>query len=259
MSIFLRPPSSVLRRAHRLRCIHRAASDADGEAAEEAAFGRVEQVVAPGDRVAERALALRQVAGSAGQQREAALQAGEHRLRSQQLDPRGCQLDRQREAVQASADVGDGEGVLIGQAEARPNRRGALAEQGDGRVRRQLPGERAGSGLGEAQRRDRKLVLAAQVEHGAARDEHLEAGRGPEQIGHDGGGGEDLLEVVQQEQQALVAQVVDEGIADRAAADVLETHGLGDGRHDEGRVAKWGQLDEEDAVLEVVDQLGSNL
>ena len=66
-----------------------------------------EQVVAPGDRVAHRLLPGGQVARAAGQQRQPPLQPGEQRRRREDLDARGGQLDGQRQAVQAAADLGD--------------------------------------------------------------------------------------------------------------------------------------------------------
>ena len=56
--------------------VDRAAADEDGEPAEERAFRRVEQVMAPGDRPAKRALSLGNVAGSARQERAGSSRAG---------------------------------------------------------------------------------------------------------------------------------------------------------------------------------------
>ena len=66
----------AIRVADRLGRLERAASDEDREATEEALLLIVEQVVAPGDRVAERPLTLGQVAGAAGQQRQAGAPGG---------------------------------------------------------------------------------------------------------------------------------------------------------------------------------------
>ena len=61
-------PAASQRRLGRLQ---REAADEDGQAAEEGLLGGGEQVVAPGDRVAHRPQAGRQVARAAGQQRQA--------------------------------------------------------------------------------------------------------------------------------------------------------------------------------------------
>ena len=63
-----------------LRRLQREPADEDAEASEQSLlFGR-QQVVAPGDRIAQRLLAGRQVPRAARQQREPALQAAQQRL-----------------------------------------------------------------------------------------------------------------------------------------------------------------------------------
>ena len=59
--------------------LQREAADKDGQPAEEDLLLRGEQVVAPGDGVAHRLLAGRQVAPAAGQQRQPLLQPGQQR------------------------------------------------------------------------------------------------------------------------------------------------------------------------------------
>ena len=94
----------------------------------------VEEVVAPGDRAAQRLLARRQVARAGGQQVELVLQPAEDRLGRQELDPRGGQLDGQRHAVEPGADGRHRGRVLVGDGEARPDRHRALDEQAHGGV-----------------------------------------------------------------------------------------------------------------------------
>ena len=62
-------PDSAVRVTDRLGCLQRAAADEDPEASVQCLLLGAEQVVAPGDRVAEGLLARRQVACTAGQQR----------------------------------------------------------------------------------------------------------------------------------------------------------------------------------------------
>ena len=83
------PPSNTHSRASSRRC------------------GRVEHLPGPLERRAQRALALRQVARAAAQQLEPALEALEQRRQRQQPRAVGGQLDRQRQPVQARADLGD--------------------------------------------------------------------------------------------------------------------------------------------------------
>ena len=65
--------------AHRFGRFEGAAADEDGEPPEELLLAPAEQVVAPGDRIAERLLARGQVRGPARQQREPTLQPGQQR------------------------------------------------------------------------------------------------------------------------------------------------------------------------------------
>ena len=66
------------------------------EDVEEALLSLVQQLVAPVDRIAQRSLTLREIPCSAGQQWQAMLKVGQHRLRVQHLDACGGKLDRQR-------------------------------------------------------------------------------------------------------------------------------------------------------------------
>ena len=129
----------------------------------------------------------------------------QHRLRREQPDAGGGQLDGQRQPVQATADLGDGRRVLVGEREVGLTAPRPLDEQGHRRVagasgsaRRRLPS------VGQRQRRHRELVLAAQLQRRPAGHQHLQARARRQQLGDDRRGGAGLLEVVQQQQQALV-------------------------------------------------------
>ena len=77
---------------------------------------------------------------------------------------------RQRQAVQPSADLGDGRGVVVGELEVRPDRPRALDEELDRLVLRRAARREAASrsALGKRERRHREDVLAAQVQRFAA-------------------------------------------------------------------------------------------
>ena len=68
--------------ADRLDGLEAGAADEDRQPAKSDRSGVVEQVVAPGDGAAQRLLPLREVPGAAGQQGEASLEPGQHRLRA---------------------------------------------------------------------------------------------------------------------------------------------------------------------------------
>src|SRR6185437_12924968 len=102
-----------------------------GEAPERRALALIEQRVAPVDGRAERPLALRRIAASAGEKSERALRAFEDLRRREQLRARGGELDGERKPVEAAAQVGDGLLVVRGDGEVRRDRTRALDEQLD--------------------------------------------------------------------------------------------------------------------------------
>ena len=75
---------------------------------------RVEEVVAPGDRPAQRLLPFRQVPRAGGQERKVPLEAIHDLLRGEQLDPRRGELDGEGHAVQSGGDPRNGRGIAIG-------------------------------------------------------------------------------------------------------------------------------------------------
>src|SRR5262245_38237766 len=122
------------------------AAGEDAQACHEVLFMRLEEVVAPLDRGAQRALPLWEIPRSAGEQRQRLLEPLEEHIRGEQLDPRGGQLDRERETVETAADLADGAvGGKVG-----PDGPGALVEKGHG--------------VGGGQRRDRVLLLDGEME-----------------------------------------------------------------------------------------------
>jgi hypothetical protein len=139
LSVSLLPPCPPVPLSPYVLCrVQREAAGEDGEAAEEELFFRGEEVVAPGDRVAQGLLAEWEVAGTGGEELEAAGEAGSQRLRGEDFDAGGGQLDRQRQPVEAGADLGDGGRVGFGQGEGRVGRADAGEEERDRRSRRHL-------------------------------------------------------------------------------------------------------------------------
>ena len=161
--------------------------------------------MAPVDCRPQRPLPLGRVARTAGEQLRAGARAGRASLGGEHLDPRGGQLDREREAVEAAADLGDG----LGSLEAGCHLSRAGSEQRD----RLLLGKR----------RHRVLVLGADVERLAARDEDRHLLRLCEQLGQPRCRLDELLEVVEDEQRPLAAQVLGEPVlgAQRAGSPSL--------------------------------------
>jgi hypothetical protein len=106
-------------RSHGFGSLQRKPADKHSQAAKQALLVFAQQVVAPVDRAANGLLAGRQVARAAGEERQRVCQAGQQRLGREQLDACRGQLDRQRQAVQPLADLGDRWRVCVRQREIR--------------------------------------------------------------------------------------------------------------------------------------------
>ena len=127
--------------------------------------GRVQQLVAPRDRAAQRPLALRDVGRPRARQVEPALEPLVDRGRREEPDPRGGQLDRERHAAEVGDDRGDVAGVGAGDREARLDRAPPGDEQADGLE--------AGEGLRLAARGSRRAGCSR-----SSAPEAVEVGRG---------------------------------------------------------------------------------
>ncbi|GAA3095528.1 hypothetical protein GCM10020254_46000 [Streptomyces goshikiensis] len=105
-----------------------AAAGEDGQAAQDGAFGRVQEVPGPVDDGAQGLLAGQDGPRAAGQEPEAVVEAVGDLARGQQPQPGRGQLDGEREAVQAGADLGDGVRV-VGGGEAGAGGGAAVGEE----------------------------------------------------------------------------------------------------------------------------------
>ncbi len=152
------------------------AAPEDGQPPEQRLLVRRQQVVAPGDGVAQGPLAGRQVARAAGQQRQPALHPLEHRPRRQRPDAGGGQLDRQRQPVQPLADLGDGR--RRSRRSARSPARAAWARSTNRRTASnwaRCSGRGRSPAVRQGQRRHRILALAVDAQDGPAGDQDLQA------------------------------------------------------------------------------------
>ena len=218
--------------------VGRPAAGEDRKPGEEPAFLDGQQLVAPVEGAAQRALAFGRVAWP-GPQVEAAAEPVEDRGGAEQADPGRRELDRQGEAIQASADLRDGSQRLTGRGEVRPLRSRAVDEQRDGPL--------------AVQRRDRVPAFAGDPQQLAAGHQRPQAGSRPDQSRHDlGGRGEQLLEVVQDEEDGPLPEVGAQGLARRPVGRFADVEGDRDGRLQEVRIPKRGEVDEPDAMREQV-------
>ena len=134
------PPGVNASLGNCLRGLQGEAAGKDRQAPEHRSLIRVEEVIAPGDRVAQRLVPGRRFAGAAHQQRQPRIQTRQERLRGEHLAARRRQLDRQRQPVEAAAELRDGARVLVCQGKVGFDLAGALGEQPDRRVPAQIRG-----------------------------------------------------------------------------------------------------------------------
>jgi hypothetical protein len=88
-----------------------------------------EEVIAPGDCLAQRALPCGHVCASAGREVEPALEAAEEGRRGQHLAPGRGELDGEGKPVEPLADLGDDRRGLVRELEVGPDSAGPLHEQ----------------------------------------------------------------------------------------------------------------------------------
>jgi len=113
--------------------------------------------------------------------------------------------------------------------------------------------------IGKIERRDRVLLLPGDPQRGAARGKHLEVRRGLQEGAHDRRRGQDLLEVVENQEQLLAAEVLLHPVQRPLLPADLDPEGVRDGRRDQLRVADRRERDPERAVPEVAGGLGREL
>ena len=172
------------------------------------------------------------------QQPEAIVQARGELVERQGRHPRRRQLDRQRDAIEPLADLGDRRGILCGQVETRQHRCGPIDEELDRRV--VCHPDHAGRLLGRrhGERSDRPDVLAIDSQQFAARRQDADlraiAQQGIEQAG---AGIEQMLAVVHDQEQPPVAQRRQQRFVRRLPRPLRQAEGARDPLRDERAVA----------------------
>jgi hypothetical protein len=103
---------------------------------------------------------------------------------------------------------------------------------------------------------NRDLALSGDPEADAAGDQHRHVGTGAEEVGHVWGGLDDLLEVVEQEQEALVAQDRLQSLDQRRVTRLAHGERLDDGGSHQHRIADRGERNDRDTIGEVICHRG---
>ncbi len=167
---------------HLLRQVERPTTGEHGEPGEHAALVIGQQLMAPVDGTAKGPLAVGRVATAATKVQAGVEAAGECDGR-QQPHTCGRQLDREREPVQSSHDVGDGCRTVSVQPEARADQACPLEEQA-ARLRCSDDLRIARARRRQLEWRYLVLLLAGDAERGTARRDDDQLTSVPEQVGH---------------------------------------------------------------------------
>ena len=216
----------------------------DRQSREETLERRLEQAVAPGHGLIHRPLAIRQVARAGPRQRPVLAQSVADGDERQHAGAGRAELDGQRQAVELSAILGHDLVVGVGEPQVGPHAAGAVDEESHGvRARGQL--------AIDVHRSDHVLLLSPQAEGHPTGDDDAGARRNGEQVSDDVGGGDDLLEVVEDEQQLACAHVGSQPIGRGPERPVQEADAAGDLGADLAGLADGLEVDEAGAIDEV--------
>jgi len=168
----------AVRAAHGRGGLQGEAAGEDGQPAEERPLVLGQQVDAPVDGRAQGALAGWPIVRSLGEQRQRLCQPCRQRLRRHERDARRGQLDCQRQAIEARADLGHRARVRGGEREAGHLSLGALHEEGHRGRARDLGQVGEALWAGEGQDLQREAPLAAQapyIDYSHSRRPHVVA------------------------------------------------------------------------------------
>ncbi len=211
-------------------------------------------LVAPGDGVAQRALPRRRVAGSAGEQRQAAVHALEEGGGRQRAQASRRQLDGEGQPVDAPADLDDGLQVLFVEFEVGADVLGPRHEQLDAAELQGVLDAHAEPGIGQLHRGDGEGNLTPGSQDRAGGDEDLESRRGREQSREQGHAVEQALEVVEDQEHPAASEGGHEAFDRPTAGRLAQAQGRGDLAGQQSGVAHRVERDEGDPVRVLVLQ-----
>ncbi len=244
----------LVRGAHRLDRVEAEAAGEHADLGEQLLLVGLEQVVRPRHQVVEVAMPGDHRRLRAREQVEAWIEPLGQRLRAHHTHACGSQLDRQRQAVDPPHDAGDRVHVVGTQREPGTRRRRPLDEEPHGR--RLTHGREVGVDVGDRQRIDPPDLLSGETEHLAAGGEDREVGGRAEQAFDERrDGGAQVLAVVEHEQHAPAAEVLDERLLDGEVLALLHVDRGRDRGHGRDGIVHGRQLDHEHLTVELVPQI----
>lgn len=187
----------------------------DREPTQHDAFGLGQQVVAPVQHRAKRSVARVRPARACHQDSKPVVEAVGQRVCTQDAHARRGHFQGQGDAVETAADPGHGGGIGFVENESTRGLAGPFAEQpygvGVGQLCRVVPGRKG-------QRAERVQVLAGDGQGLAAgrQDQYLGTA-GQHRPGQVGGGVDEMLPVVQDDQQPAVLELLAQGVGEGPA------------------------------------------
>ncbi len=204
-------------------------------------------------------MSSRQVERSSGEQGEAVPQPRQHCRGREDRAPCRGQLDRQRQAVQAAADLPNDPKLLASGRKVRLDPVCPLDEQPDRGVLGQIDARSLDVEVGHRERWHGEDLLPADVERAPTGYQNPQPRTSAEQVAHRRGRGDDLLEVVEQQEDGLVLEVGRERLGERTSANRREAQPLAHRGEDEVGIREWSEGDEEHSVGEHWTGLTRNL
>lgn len=180
-------------------------------------------------------------------------------LRRHRAHARRRELDRERQPVQAPADLRDGGGIVRGEIEVGTHRARPLDEQPHRFHPRHLF-DPSIVGFGNAERSQTPANLTGDIERLATRREHLHIRAGREEPVDDLRARVDqVLAVVEHDEEPPPQQVVGERLADVPAGLLAHPENVGHRFRDELRIRQRSEVDKPSAVGKVAEKLGPHL
>lgn len=211
-----------------------------------------QKIVTPIDRRPHRPLPRRQIAITAGKQPERPVELRTERGERHVPDPRGCQLEGERETAQPRADLRDDRPCDLVDLEVRSGGAGSLEKQMFSRVE-----GRIGLAMTDRQRAERQLALASQPQRRPAGGQDLQVGHLVQQCSDLARGVDHRLEAVEDHDGGSTPKVARQPwSADGSPVRQPESHGHG--RQEESRIPQ-GREGHEEHGPRLADETGTHL
>jgi hypothetical protein len=164
------------------------------------------------------------------------------------------QFNGEWQPVQSPANLRDHGRVLRGQRESRVAGESSIRKKTNGRILTQFVKAKRSWAIRQRQRQDGHLLLSADPQPLTACGEHLYRGARLEELRNPSSGGQEVLEVVEDEKHPAAVECCRELREKIGGPHVMEPQVAGDGEGDVRGVSDRRKRDEANAVAKVVCQ-----